>query len=228
MTLKCGWRVFYNSERVFSTFQVTQMGLFTGLDCSCFRQIYCSSLLEDPGNFPVEKSKGRKANLQWALSMCQNFCFLTKSWLDLVALEGFQSQGSHVGLWDELGNCREQKPEIVFGWFGFGVSSWVVLHGLHLAEDPNLTHFCHYGITALPIPEFPVEILPSDKWMTWALSLGRVFKKPRKSWVQPPGMRWTFLKWGVSKKEWESKKKKKKNTPEVGMESIRFGWGVCN
>lgn len=64
VTLKCCWRVFYNPERVFSTFQVTQMGLFTGLDCSCFRQIYCSSLLEHPGNFPVEKSKGRKANLQ--------------------------------------------------------------------------------------------------------------------------------------------------------------------
>lgn len=64
VTLKCCWRESYNPERVFSTLPVTEMGLFTGLGCSCFRQIYCSSPLEDLSNFPVEKSKERKANLQ--------------------------------------------------------------------------------------------------------------------------------------------------------------------
>lgn len=29
--------------------------LFTGLDCSCFGQIYCTSLLVDMSCFPVEK-----------------------------------------------------------------------------------------------------------------------------------------------------------------------------
>lgn len=33
--LKCCWRVFYNPDRVFSTLQVTEMGLFTEPDCSC-------------------------------------------------------------------------------------------------------------------------------------------------------------------------------------------------
>lgn len=44
----------------------TDVQLFTGLDCSGFRQIYCTSLLLDVSSFPAEKSKTRRAN--WRLS----------------------------------------------------------------------------------------------------------------------------------------------------------------
>lgn len=134
VTLKCCWRVSYNPERVFSTLQVIEMGLFTGLDCSCFRQTYCSSLLEHPSNFPVEKSKERKANLQGNSRLQVRAAHVPKlllpevfSWLDLVGLEGFQSEGSHGALWDELGCCREQerKNQELCWVLGFGVTAQI-------------------------------------------------------------------------------------------------------
>lgn len=164
VTLKCCWRVSYNPERVFSTLQVIEMGLFTGLDCSCFRQIYCSSLLEHPSNFPVEKSKERKANLQGNSRLQVRAVHVPKlllpevfSWLDLVGLEGFQSEGSHGALWDELGCCREQERKnqelcwVLWVWSYCSDISKLILPGLHLAEAPNPTSLCLHGIAALLI-----------------------------------------------------------------------------
>lgn len=118
----------YNSQYVFSTLQVTEMGLFTGLGCSCFRQIYCSSLLEDLSNFPVEKSKEKKANLQgkrrlqWGLSMCQSCCFWRcfPGWI----WWHWEDSGARVPMWgcginwDAAGSKREKKNRIFLGALG--------------------------------------------------------------------------------------------------------------
>lgn len=108
----------------FLPFKLQKWDFFTGLGCSCFRQIYCSPLLEDLSGFPVEKSKERKTNLQgkirlqWVFHVPKLLLLKEFSWLDLVPEFGFQSQGSHVG----LGCCREQekknKTGIVWGALG--------------------------------------------------------------------------------------------------------------
>lgn len=116
------------------------MQLFTGLDCSCFRQIYCTSLLVDVSSFPAEKSKKRKASLQpssigkaegcnegWSYATVQWLMpFQVFAWLWLVGLEGLQGKGClFMALWAEQGCCEElsqrEKGGNRAGSFGSGL-----------------------------------------------------------------------------------------------------------
>lgn len=130
VTLKCCWRESYNPERVFSTLPVTEMGLFTGLVVLALGRFIALHPWRIWAIFLWRNQrKGRqicKAKAGWRdvpnLLLLEGF-----SWLGLVALGGFQSQGSHVGLWDELG-CSGSKRENQTGIFwGFGVPSWTLL-----------------------------------------------------------------------------------------------------
>lgn len=132
----------------FLPFKLQKWDFFTGLGCSCFRQIYCSPLLEDLSGFPVEKSKERKANLQgkirlqWVFHVPKLLLLKEFSWLDLVPEFGFQSQGSHVG----LGCCREQEKKKqnrnCFGSFGIGAASWTLLGSSCVLQRITIQFLC--------------------------------------------------------------------------------------
>jgi len=96
------------------------MQLFTGLDCSYFRQIYCTSLPVDMSSFPAEKSKKRETRLQpssvgkeegcnevWSYATARWLLPLQMfAWLGLMRLEGLQDEGClFVALWAEQGCC---------------------------------------------------------------------------------------------------------------------------